>query len=64
VASVGVPKAGETPTKVVIIVANDLAGLTDNAWSVLQQGDAGSLAGFGCFGTSLAQQSCAETAVR
>ena len=61
-ATVVVPKARGALPRVVTFVSNDLAGLTDNACSVLQQGVAGSLAGLGCAGTSLAQQSCAETA--
>jgi hypothetical protein len=55
---VGVLQASGPPKKIVTLVSNDFAGLTDNACRVLQQGVAGSLAGFGWLGTSLAQQSC------
>jgi len=52
------------PKEIVTLASNHLVGVTDNACNVLQQGVAGSFAGFGWPGTSLAQQSwvCAETA--
>jgi hypothetical protein len=58
---VGVLQTSGSPKKIVTLASNDFAGLTDNACSVLQQGVAESLAGFGWPGTSLAQQSCACT---